>query len=90
MGVLVRLAEKGRSDAMGVLRLICVDRNEEAMNTLIRLAEQGNEQGQYELGKCYEEGFGVEKDMAEAVKWYRKAAAQGEPNAKAALKNLGL
>ena len=26
---------------------------------------------------CYESGQGVVKDLAEAVKWYRKAAEQG-------------
>ena len=32
---------------------------------------------QYNLGACYKNGIGVEKDPAEAVKWYRKAADQG-------------
>jgi hypothetical protein len=26
---------------------------------------------------CYDEGEGVKQDKAEAVKWYRKAAEQG-------------
>lgn len=34
--------------------------------------------GQYILGECYENGEGVKKDYAEAVKWYHKAAAQGD------------
>ena len=45
---------------------------------------------QYELGKCYHEGKGVEKDMAEAVKWYRLAAEQDNTDAKEALKELNL
>ena len=31
---------------------------------------------QFNLGVMYENGRGVEKDEAEAVKWYRKAAEQ--------------
>jgi TPR repeat protein len=36
---------------------------------------------QFNLGYCYQNGFGVAKDDAEAAKWYRKSAEQG--NAKA-------
>ena len=32
---------------------------------------------QYALGSCYANGEGVEKDLTEAVIWYRKAADQG-------------
>ena len=31
---------------------------------------------QNNLGDCYRNGIGVEKDPEEAVKWYRKAAEQ--------------
>src|SRR5437762_13996304 len=39
-------------------------------------AEAGNAESQVELGLRYEQGKGVAKDQAEAVKWYRKAAEQ--------------
>ena len=42
-----------------------------------KAAEQGYADAQCCLGRCYEEGFGVEKDEAEAVKWYRRAAEGG-------------
>lgn len=42
------------------------------------------------LGFAYELGLGVQKDLAEAVKWYRKAAAAGDPLGKAHLKRLGI
>ncbi|MBR5893847.1 MAG: sel1 repeat family protein, partial [Bacteroidaceae bacterium] len=42
---------------------------------------------QCNLGYCYGTGSGVEKDPTEAVKWYRKAAEQGQVNAQY---NLGL
>lgn len=32
---------------------------------------------QFNLGALYEHGRGVEKDLTEAAKWYRKAAEQG-------------
>jgi len=39
-------------------------------------AEQGDAEAQFSLGFCYDDGRGVKKDYAEAVKWYRKAAGQ--------------
>src|ERR1035441_3273195 len=51
-------------------------------------AEKGDAQCQYELGCAFSFGdFGVVKDYVEAVKWYRKAAAQ---NLAAAQYNLGV
>ncbi len=49
--------------------------------------EQGDAYAQFLLGVIYEIGRGVTKDESEAVKWYRKAAEQGD--AKEALKRLG-
>jgi hypothetical protein len=40
-------------------------------------ADQGNLDGQYQLGAMYYEGKGVDRDYAEAVKWLRKPADQG-------------
>lgn len=34
-----------------------------------------------QIGRCYENGDGVGKDEAEAVKWYRIAAEQGNARA---------
>jgi TPR repeat protein len=43
----------------------------------------------FQLGTMYEHGRGaLPPDQSEAVKWYRKAAALGYENAKAALKRL--
>ena len=36
----------------------------------------------------YQEGIGVSKDLSEAVKWYQKAAKQGEKTAQENLKKL--
>ena len=41
------------------------------------------------LGVMYAIGQGVTQDATEAVRWYRKAAAQGHPDALTALRALG-
>lgn len=52
-------------------------------------AMQGNALGQMLLGSFYARGEGVEKDLTKATYWLRKAAEQGNEQAKAALKQLG-
>ena len=42
------------------------------------LATQGNAPAQFNLGLMYDHGYGVPQDDAEAVKWYRLAAEQGD------------
>ncbi len=39
-------------------------------------AGQGNAEAQNSIGDCYAYGWGVPKDPAEAMRWYRKAADQ--------------
>ncbi|MCD8070178.1 MAG: hypothetical protein LUE08_02175 [Akkermansiaceae bacterium] len=64
---------------------------EEELNAALyqEAAEQGNAEAQYRLGECYAEGEGVEKDVKEAVRWWRKAADQGHAEARMALHELG-
>lgn len=49
-------------------------------------ADNGNATAQYQLGKCYDNGEGVNRDVVQAVIWYRLAAEQGNAKAQA---NLG-
>lgn len=49
----------------------------EAMRLYRPLAEKGDPEAQYYVGRMYEKGQGVRKDQAEVVKWYRKAAEGG-------------
>lgn len=51
------------------------------------LAEQGSADAQNALGVMYENGFGVEKNDGQAIRWYRQAAEQGNENAQF---NLGV
>jgi TPR repeat protein len=58
----------------------------EGSGTLLQLLEKemtGEQiaEAQFCLGACYEWGNCVAKDSAEAVKWYRKAAEQGDAEA---------
>src|ERR1700740_1574553 len=41
------------------------------------LAEAGNADAQYNIGRLYAHGRGVPQDYAKAMGWYRQAAAQG-------------
>jgi TPR repeat protein len=47
----------------------------------LQLAEQGQKEAQYRTANHYVEGLGVEQDIYEAIKWYRKAAEQGHAKA---------
>jgi len=48
-------------------------------------AEQGDAKAEYKLGSIYYDGRGVPQDLAEALRWYRKAAAQGDPKSEYAI-----
>lgn len=54
---------------------------------LLRDAQSGQAIAQCSLGNCYANGYGVEKDITEAAKWFRKSAEQGYSRAEF---NLGL
>ena len=51
------------------------------------LAELGDAEAQFNLGVMYDEGAGVQQDLATAAEWYKKAAEQGFVDAQA---NLGM
>lgn len=55
-----------------------------------KAAEQGYAEALYNLGIMYEKGEGVEKGKLKAIDFYRKAANNGNENAKQALKELSL
>ena len=72
--------------SLGLAQAVLADDVLDFKKTL-QVAEQGNAQAQFSLGKMYYEGQGVRQDYAEAVQWYRKAAEQGVAEAQT---NLGL
>jgi TPR repeat protein len=52
---------------------------------LLKTAEAGDAQAQFELGRAYEDGKGVPQDDARAVEWFRKSAEQGNAQAQNSL-----
>ena len=52
-----------------------------AMKIWRPLAEQGEVAAQVKLGAMHEGGLGVRRDLVEALKWYHKAAQQGNSEA---------
>ena len=60
-----------------------------AVNAGVMAANQGDAAAQYNLGVCYYNGEGVTQNKAEAARLFKLAAAQGDENAKNALKKLG-
>jgi len=55
---------------------------------LVRKAEAGDPKAQFDLGWCYDQGTEIAKDLNEAVKWYTKAAEQGNAFAVKRLEKL--
>jgi TPR repeat protein len=49
----------------------------EAAELWLALADEGNPQAQYAIGKLYESGQGVPQNYARAAEWYGRAAEQG-------------
>lgn len=49
----------------------------EAMNQWLPLAERGDPEAQYRIGRLYYYGRGVGQDYAQAGEWYLRAAEQG-------------
>ncbi len=52
-----------------------------ALKELTPLAEKGDADAQFILGKMYWDGKGVLKDLDQAAKWFRLSAAQGNADA---------
>ena len=53
---------------------------------LTKKANSGDTVAQFKLGHAYQFGKGVDKDVSEAIRWYRMAANYGDSSAQA---NLG-
>ena len=60
---------------------------DDAHEEWLPLAELGDIEAQFNMGVIYDEGAGVQQDLAIAAKWYEKAAQQGFVDAQA---NLGM
>ena len=67
--------------------IIVTDMNQ-IINYYFKNAEQNNVCAQYNLGFCYKNGQGVQRDISKAKYWFTKAAENGNEEAKKLLKNL--
>lgn len=81
------LESKSRAQARAIVLSKLIDEKKAFKEYMLKAMEQGIDWAQFNLGYCYANGVGVEKDTAEAVKWYRKAAEQGFANAQNHLGN---
>lgn len=61
----------------------------EAVKWFRKSADQNNPDGLFHMGRAYEQGIGVTKDLGQARTYYTKAAAAGARDASLALANLG-
>jgi TPR repeat protein len=71
------LAGSHKKTASGAEPSATPDSSRQRIEEFRVMAERGDAAAQYNLGVCYHNGDGVEEDAKEAVKWFRKAAAQG-------------
>ncbi len=73
--------------AMFLLLAVFLSAEVSYSDSLHRKAVAGDSDAQFNLGVCYENGFGVERNLKKAIQWYEAAA--GLFNARAAM-NLGI
>jgi tetratricopeptide (TPR) repeat protein len=55
---------------------------------MLAAAPKGDADAQYNLGRAYQNGFGVKRDPAEAAAWYQRAAEKGHSDAQNSLAML--
>lgn len=65
-----------------ILFLPSISRADGLFDFQMKLAKKGNAEAEYKVGEMYETGFGVKKDMNEAMNWTTKSASQGHETAK--------
>ena len=53
--------------------------HDQALNLYVQASKQNHPEATFRAAKCYEYGIGTRKDKNRATKFYRKAAALGEP-----------
>lgn len=61
-----------------------------AVSLTRRAADHGDPDAQYNLARFHEEAIGVERDMEQAIFWYRKAALQDHDLATTKCRKLGV
>ena len=54
---------------------------EEGMEELLKLAEDGDNNAQFQLGELYFEGLEIDRDFNKAASWFEASAFQGNTKA---------
>lgn len=84
-----KAGEQGHVDAIDWLHEAAEQGHADVQHNLASMYASGRgvsqDEAQYKLGCMYQEGEGVPQDAAEAVKWFRKAAEQGNSYAQVSL-----
>ena len=73
---LLKAADRGHVEAQYLVGAMSKDARKSARYLLLA-ASQGHPRAQFDIGLRYDEGRGVERDVAQAMRWYGKALAQG-------------
>lgn len=78
MGLFRQAAEAGHSLAQARLAdlLDAAEQDAEAVDWYRKSAAQGDPEGEYGLGRMLANGEGVRRDVEQALRWYRQAAAR--------------
>ena len=63
--------------ALALLGTVAAQASQVSMPDLIKKAESGDPEAQFQVGRAYEDGAAIEQNDELAVRWYRKAADQG-------------
>lgn len=72
------------------MRLATAGKHNAAVRQFISAARAGLAAGQCKLGHCYLEGRGIIPNLGAALRWFRRAALQGDPDAQTMLATLAL
>jgi len=67
-----------------IIELLC----EVTYNTaLLKTAKNGDAESQFQIGRCYDRGLGVKKDLKKAIRWWKMSADHGHSKSQF---NLGI
>ncbi|XP_074068825.1 death ligand signal enhancer [Macrotis lagotis] len=92
VAMLTQVADNGLKEAQAYLGVLFTKEpfqdDQKAVKYLWLAASNGDSQSKYHLGICYEKGLGVQKNLAEATRYYQQSAALGNEPAQKRLKML--
>ncbi|XP_036606439.1 death ligand signal enhancer [Trichosurus vulpecula] len=92
VAMLKQAADAGLKEAQAYLGVLFTKEpfqdERKAVKYLLLAASNGDSQSKYHMGICYEKGFGVQKNLGEAMRYYQQSAALGNEPAQERLKML--